>query len=146
MENSSDGQMSKFNAGLLQMKRIHDLQERINICNLNPLAYNEIYGVHNFEVILHSINSLYQEGRPKFKTDEIKEANQKIAIIRAFLKKQPVIVRKQQKVYPFRETQVVDYAAWEIIKDELFNYEKMIRKYLDKHKLNSPNEEGLEGL
>ncbi len=64
---SNDGQMSKFNAGLLQMKRIHDLQERINICNLNPLSYNEIYGVYNFDVILHSINSLYQEGRPKFK-------------------------------------------------------------------------------
>lgn len=139
-------QLSKFNAGLLQMKRIHELQDTINKCNLNLLNYNENIGSYNYEIILSCLDSLYQEAKPKLKPDEIKNCETKRRVINEFLKRKPLMSMKKTQVPNGKGQLQVDTIVWNLVKEQLFEYESLVRDCLDKHDLNSPGKDDLSGL
>ena len=96
------GKTSKFNAGILQMQRIHDLQERLNLAKINPLAYNEDLGLFNYEVILNTINALYLEAESKLATKEKEEAVKLKKALEIFLERKPVHPETRMTQYPYQ--------------------------------------------
>ncbi len=140
MAYNEEGSMSKFNAGLLQMSRIHILQERINQANLNPLALTEM-GLYNYEIIIASCSSLFQEAAPKLSDEENRDILRLKKAIEDMLKKNPIHSIKVKKFSPDKKYIDTNYDTWDTIKPWLFDYESKIRKLLDKHNLNSPSED-----
>ncbi len=138
--NEDVGKMSMFNGGLLQVKRIGDLQERINLVSLNPLSFNENFGVHNYEIWITSIDSLLQEITPKL-SDKEKLAGEKVKnFIHKFITTNKIF--KTKKSLSRRSSSMfVDIELWSVMYIAINHYEKLIRKYLDDHKMNSPEEQ-----
>lgn len=129
--NDDEGQISKFNAGLLQMQRIHVLQDRINNAWLNPLAQNNEFGVWNYNVIYNSCNSLLQEVSSKLSDKEKEEGFNTKNIIDNFMIKNPVHTEKNRIIK-------INLDTWNILKRILYKYETIVREYLDKHGMSSP--------
>jgi len=138
--NNSEGSLSKFNAGMLQMTRLHSLQEKINGCNLNPLAYDSDASVFNFEIIFSCNNSLLEEAWPKLSEKEQKKAILLKTALNNFLKKYPIYEKRRRKGLQLNE------CHWEIISEWLCKYSLMIRDLLNKHRLSSPDDDDDDGL
>jgi len=144
------GKLSMFNAGLLQMKRIADLQERINLVSLNPLVINEEIGVYNYEIWITCIDSLLQEISPKLESKgkegekgEREKAEEVRDCVHAFLQKNSIFVEKKSINGDKKITK--NTHVWNVTYKAITIYEKLIRKLLDDHKFNSPEEED-EGM
>lgn len=135
-----EGVNSQFNAGVLQMQRLHQLQDRINTANMNLLAFNEDFQVYNFELYFYSLKSLMQEGLPKFSKKETEEVLNYVNTIEEALLKYPVFQEKKnlQNNKPYLHH---NKKYWDTHKKMLLKFESLIRLYLDKHKLNSPPED-----
>ena len=142
-----EGSNSQFNAGLLQMKRIHEIQDLLNRASLNPLAFNEELGVYNYQIIFSSTCSLLNEASPKLGKDERKDAEKLRNGIREFIVKFPIYeLKKDIKAGSNYSTNSLNKKHWQILLDWLQTYETLIRNLLDKHQLNSPNKEDDDGL
>lgn len=141
------GQSSKFNAGLLQMKRLHEVQDLLNRASLNPLAYNEEIGVYNFQIMFSSITTLLNESSAKLGATERKEAEALREGIRSFLTEKPIFEMTQDvKVGGSKSVIRFNKKNWNILEKYLIQYQTLVRKQLDAHNLNSPNQEDDQGL
>lgn len=141
------GESSQFNAGLLQMKRIHETQDLLNRANLNPQSFNDEVGVYNFEIIISSINSLLNESSPKLGSVERVEAEAMRDAIRFFLNKYPIYELKNGiKGGNSRASTKFNEKNWKVLQKQIIIYETLVRRLLDKHELNSPNKRDDEGL
>jgi len=138
-EEVDDGKSSKFNAGLLQMQRIHQLQDRVHNLNLNAKGWNIECDEWNFNLIVINLNSLLQEVAPKLSTTEREQGFEVKKKIEDLLQTNPPYPspknRNGNKKY------LLDETNWRTIRQVLFVYEVMIRDFLDKHNLNSPTED-----
>ncbi len=132
------GKTSKFNAGVLQMQRIHDLQERLNLAKINPIAYNEDLGLFNYEIIINTTNALYLEAESKLGLYEKEQAIALKKAIEVFMERKPVHVEKRMSQYPYRMNLQLDKSNWDILRKVIFFYESLVRDYLEVHALNSP--------
>lgn len=141
------GESSQFNAGLLQMKRIHEIQDLLNKASLNPQAFNDEVGVYNFEIILSSINSLLHESSPKLGKVERLEAESMRDSIKLFLVNHPIFeLKKNLNAGNSRLTNKFNKKNWKVLEKWIVAYETFVRHLLDKHELNSPNKVEDEGL
>jgi hypothetical protein len=136
-----EGQTSKFNAGMLQMTRLHKLQDENNLANKNPLAFDESYGIYNYEVVFANTTSMIEEAGNKLSTPEKKLALQLKKAIEKMLKDYPIHEVKKHHVYPYRSYTRLNPGNWDVFKNWIFKYEDMARGLLDKHHLNSPPED-----
>jgi len=134
---NGDGSYSQFNAGIAQMQRIHELQSRINDCNVNLKALNVEAGLNNYEVVFNSLNSLLNEVWPKLGKEEKEEAKKNKEAIQSFLDKVNLFVKSgvSGKV-------IVMEDKWILLRNAISNYELIVKTLLDAHKMNSPSEEG----
>ena len=66
-------QLSKFNAALFQMERIHKLQQNINFCSGNPLLFNGELNTYNYNIWFESLNSLFVKDVKEFIKETIKD-------------------------------------------------------------------------
>lgn len=141
---SDEGTMSKFNAGIAQMQRIHELQQLINRCWLNPLAFNELLQSPNYEVIFRCARQLFDEAWPK-----LGEKEQTIAISRSDLIQMAI-----DKCHPFYQSRKIttnhqslhiNTPHWRVLERQLKSYERLARTALDRHGMNSPSDDD-EGL
>ena len=132
------GKTSKFNAAVLQMQRIHDLQERLNRAKINPLAYSEDVGLFNYEIILNTITALYLEVEPKLSKVENEKGLVLKEAIEDFLEKTPVHFEKKTLTYPYRPTIQFNKQNWESVRKVIFFYESLVRDFLEIHGMNSP--------
>ena len=134
------GQNSKFNAGVLQIQRIHKLQDTINIANTNALAFNMEYGVWNYELIISCLDSLYHEIRPKLGKEEKENGDSMQSLIRKYFADYP-IYKEEEDVRTHKKDMVLSSINWKVHKVYLVKYERMVRQMLDKHEFNSPSYE-----
>lgn len=131
---------SKFNAGILQMSRLHKLQEQINEANVNPLASNMDYGVYNYQVIFICTTNIVEEAGNKLKDKEKIEAMKLKEAIEFLIDNYPVHEIKKHPGY--NKTYIKkNMKHWMVLKKWLFKYEDYARGLLDKHNLNSPPED-----
>lgn len=136
IETEDVGKLSKFNAAAFQMKRIADLQERINIVSLNPLAMNEQFGVFNYEIWVTSCDSLLQEVGAKLSTKERENIKKVRNKLHAFLNRNPILKEKRM-INGSRETKL-NKNVWRVTYKAITIYEEYVRELLDIHQMNSP--------
>lgn len=135
----NDGEISAFNEGALQMQRIDELQQRLNLLNVDPLNFNLFTNQYNYETIFKTLNSLLSECSSKLSDKEKEEALRIKKIIDGILKHTQIFVYEYD--YSFggrRKSKTIDYAIWSDIQELLFFYELRIRHYLEEHNLTSP--------
>ena len=130
---------SKFNAGMLQMQRIHTLQDTVNRAKINPLALNEEVGVYNYEIIISCTTSLYQECCPKLKPDDKKKVEEVIEKIDSWLIDSPFF-KQTTKRLGNPETKF-EKISWRYFNKLLFIYENLVRDMIEKVGMNSPPED-----
>ena len=135
-----DGIISKFNAGALQMQRLHDLQQNINESNANLLAFNVEMNCWNYELLFSRLNSLFQEASSKLTQAELKDGIEIQKCIRDHLKKHPIYERLETPDKDKIRTKI-NNDNWDKFQELIFLYEKEVRGYLEKHKLNAPPED-----
>lgn len=134
---NDDGKMSEFNSAALKMKRLDKIQELLNQINGNLLALNDQYGVYNYELKLSLCDSLYQEVESKLTEEEREDGERLREFVEKMISENPVYKNKKEKIYPYREKQTMDKENWKIIKKALFFYEKVARKYMDAHGMDT---------
>jgi len=135
---------SKFNAGILQMERLHDLQALINKANSNLTAFNLEYNIYNYELLLASLNSLYQEVRPKLKKEErIAGDLFRFKLMKA-MEEYPIHEDKKD-IITKKTNSILNKSNLQVHRRYLIEYESLIRDMMDKHSFNSPTEDD-EGL
>lgn len=135
-----DTKKAKFNAAIFQMKRIHDLQQVINICNMNLLGFSEEHNCYHFELKHRALGDLYSEARPKLKKPElVKDGDLFRDGIQAFMESNTVLKFRESVNYSKRTQHSFDKEAFTILRRELQRYEDKIREFLEKTDLQSPN-------
>jgi len=142
--NQDAGQTSAFNSALFQMQRLHDLQSKINECNTNLLAFNEMIGIYNYQLMVSCLNSLFQEMVGKLSEKEKDQVEEIRNSITTHLEEYPI---HKTRHHPNNHKPYIEFSEdiWRVHKKKLIEYETLIRELLDKHKLNAPSEE-LDGL
>lgn len=141
MEKENDeGIISKYNAGMLGMLRLHDLLRDINFAHTNLLSWNNESNCWMFEFLFNRLNSLFHEASSKLSTLELVNGKMIREVIRKRLKYYPIYERltdpdkKEDKLK-------LNNDNWEVFEELITLYENEIRSYLEKHKLNAPAED-----
>ena len=141
-QEETDGINSKFNAGILQMQRIHELQRRLNMLNQNLFSFNPDFNSYNYELALKTNNSLFQEVASKLKAVELKIGLRFKKFVEESIKKYPILEEKiKDGIGSTGRTLVQNKEYLKVTEDCLFQYEMLIRQFLESHKLNSPPED-----
>lgn len=141
-----DGQVSEWNEAMFKMKRLHELQEEINRCNMMPLIKHPIAGEWNYIILFRSICSLYSEGNAKYKEVELTELNELKDTIISHMKNCPVHKSASNAGYGGGTKQdVYDDSNWDMLRRLLEKMEFLVRKYNDTHGLSTKNAESMDG-
>jgi len=135
---SEEGINSKFNAGMLQMQRIHKLQDEMNNLNKNLIAVDIETGLRNYEVLVNCINSLFQEVSPKLSDKEKVEGLKTKELVECFLEKRPIHSDRTATINSHKKYVQFNKDNFKQGKKIIFMWEFMVRNYLEKHKMNSP--------
>jgi len=91
----NDGEeSSKFNAGILGTKRIHDLITNINSFSRNPQAFNMEHQDYNYNLLLRELHTLQKEFAIAKKEDKDK-ATDFYYRLKALLEKYPLYDNKK---------------------------------------------------
>ena len=130
---ADEGRVSEFNAAGLKMKRLDKIEDSMNEIHANLFAWNEDFGVFNFELKFARCDSLYQEVESKLSPDERKKGIAMRNAIKSILKKHPVI----KKIKNSRKKYKIDEVMKEIVADWLFKYETLVRKFKDVHGMDT---------
>ena len=140
MSDEEENKQSKFNPGVALAERIDNLQKAINASRFNPLARNEEVGRYNYEIMISSLDGLFNEAWGKLKPDEKVLGERIQLLIKEFLKMNPIIV--------FNNNQLrINKKNYESFLDILNLYERTIKEFLEAHALSSPNiDTRLKGL
>jgi hypothetical protein len=142
-DTSTDDKISKFNAGLLKMQRMDKIFSLLHDISSNLLAFNQDYGIYNFELKLRMCNQLYQEVESKLKDSERVKAQALGKAIELGLEKYPVY-ETQSDVINGKKMHV-NHEVWKVVRDWLFNYESLVRQFIDKYGMDTAYEDD-EGL
>ncbi len=131
------GKLSMFNAGLLQTKRIAELQEKMNHVSLNPTAFNYEFDVYNFSIWKTCIDTLLQEILPKLDKEEYKLGHKVRDHVWRFMETHPIF-ETRKKIQSGKTHVVFHEYNWKVLNTVLTLYERTVRKFLDDHNFNSP--------
>lgn len=140
-----DSKKSTFNAAMFQMQRIANLQDNINHVSIHPLSFNDQYNRWNFDLWISFLNKLYQEGRPKFTSDEKQDLELRRDAIKTFLDKNPIVSFPKSTKKQQQDPRIIK-TNWAVIEPFIIKYEESLRECLDVHNLNSPTQEDYDGL
>ena len=132
MDEDYDQKDSKFNAGILQTKRLHDILVLLNFCKANPLAINMDYNDWNYNIWFKQIKTLHDEIDAWIVQKEREELLAYRKKISELMKKYPVheTIKKQ-----FSKEQKVNEANWKLIEEGLEKFERRVKHYGLKYKL-----------
>ncbi len=127
---------SKFNAGMAQMMRIHNLQQLINQCNLNPFELDFDPRIRNYQVKFNTLNSLLMEAHSKLTSKERDDIEKMRDRLSRFMKGHPVVsIRTRINREGIKK---IDYKLWDVTETFITEYEAAVKDLLEKHGINSP--------
>ena len=143
----TEGSVSEFNEASFKMRRIHDLQERLNTLWVSPLAMNQIYFMWNYELIYATLLSLMQEVKTKLSKKEKTIMDKNRDDIDDFLICHKPHQEKRDESPRNRSGKniILINNNWVKLRRMLQDFESDIRQLADDHGLGSPNR-GDEGL
>ena len=135
----NEGSISAFNEGALQMRRLDELQAKINMLNMNPLKYDVEAGLYHYQVIFNCICSLFKEASSKLSDKEREEGDQ----LRKKIKESIRINKIHYNTKDGRGTKINVFATenWNLLEEMLYQFEVKVRIFLEKHDLTAPKGE-----
>jgi ribosomal protein S17E len=131
---------SKFNEAFLKMHRIHRLQDTMNICGMNPLAFNNELQVFNYQAKVSACDGIMMEVWGKLDDEEKNKASQLKRAVERFMEKYPIYISKKNQVNNKKMVDV-DPSAWNVLKNIIFEYECYMRELLSRTGYDSPNKD-----
>ena len=137
----NEGKMSEFNTAALKMMRLDKIESLLNQINGNLLAWNQEYGVWNFQLKFSLCDALYQEIESKLKPEERGDAEKLRNAIQIAMEEDSIYKLKKNKVYPYKQREELNKPIWKVIKKWLFIYETKVRKLLDDHGMDTKYED-----
>ncbi len=132
------GTESNFNEASLKMMRIHNLQDTINKCWLDPTAHDPMTGKRNYEIIFSCNTQLLQETNPQMDDKEEEKIESLKFAIEQWMKQKPIFTATIKSKWSGAMQEGINDTNWSILKDFLYKYEKLIRKALNTHGLSVP--------
>ena len=138
---AEEGKETAYQEGGFQLQRIHELQIKVNIINLDLAGINEEMERYNYLLKFDCLNTLFSEvssscDDPKKKRQPEKEKAKKfIKAINNFLKtNSPYRMKKVHDTYGVLKQQMVLHEKdFELLKEVLFEYELFIKSLLHKY-------------
>ncbi len=138
-----DNRVSKFNAGLLQMERIHELFRSVNLASLHPTTKNVETGMYGYEVAYSALGSLFMEASGKLNKKQIESFKGLRKQIHSFMLNHTIMKKKVNQKGINMGSSITP--NWLILENMLFDYQLLVRDLLEKTGLNSPDK-GEEAL
>lgn len=141
METGGNGRFSEWNEGVFKSKRLHDIQQSINLMRSNPLGMTE--GKYNFEWLIHFIGILFSEGLSKYNVKEKVLVKKFRDLCEEALQVTPpiVVVKSQGFSNQKRGTVQVNKTNLKILLQLCDSYDEIVKDFNDKHGLTTRNEE-----
>jgi len=125
----------KFNEGIFQMERIHEIQSRINICKNFSLMKDQQTKKYGFETWFSLLNSLFLEFGAKLNDTELEEVNSKRLEIKKGI---GAVIKIVPATSSGKKRELINYEIWNNLEEELFKYELKLKQLMVKHKISSP--------
>lgn len=134
------GKESAFNEALFQMSRIGELQLNLNHLNLHPLGIEPQTMRRNYEIAIDTLFALYREASSKLSAGELKICETYRTLVLSSIKVKPVFSKEKVSNHGgTRNITKINEENWEFLRDVMHNYELVLRSYIEKHGLGSPN-------
>lgn len=131
-----DGKISDWNAAALKMKRLDKEFIGINEVNGNLLAFNQEYGVYNYELKFRKCDNQFLEVDSKLKNEERQRGEELRNKILILLDRYPVHKTLVNK-YTGKRAIKVNRQIANLLLHLLFEYERMVRKFIDDHGMDT---------
>lgn|SRR3990167_4385256 len=125
---------SKFNPASYKMERIGKINEVLVNIKLAPFDYNEQTHDYNYKAWLTCLICLAIEGDAKFSPTEKEDIAAYQKAIEHFVEHNQVVSES-----PVNNDIVINKQRWNILRNHLLEFEKMVKLALDKHGLDTPN-------
>lgn len=137
-----DGNISEWNEGNLKNLRMHEAHELINSGKVNPFALNKSKTNWNYLDWKAGVDVLFGEGFERYSKDELEESEKQKKFVDIILKTLPPFLKEISNGYGNQHTIFISIEEnQEKIKDTLYNYEKIVKKYNNLHGLSTRNKE-----
>jgi len=124
---------SPYTEADLKLKRIHQLQTRINECNINLLKFDEIVNQFNYQIKFNLLNTLYSEVHAKCEKDEKKIIERMRMFIFKLLDENPPHKIRKEINYPHKNNMKFNKDNFFMLQEILFKYETTIRDLIEKY-------------
>lgn len=131
-----DDDSAKFNEAAFIMRRLNNLQDRMNLLRSNIISFNEELNDYNYHVFFNDTCSLLSETWAKLDEDERKDCEKIRNLLKEAFNKTPP---HKRKVVLGKSEIKFDKKTWDIIEDVLFTFERKVKCYMDKHGMGNPN-------
>jgi len=115
-----------------KLRRIHQIQTRINECNINLLHFDEPTEQFNYQIKFNLLNTLFSEVHSKCKKE--KDSIQKLRgfILKLSNEKPPHKIQKEIN-YPHKNAMKFNKDNFSVLQEILFEYETILRGLVDKY-------------
>lgn len=127
--------VSEWNSAMYKMQRIHEITDKINKLFQCPLGMDEITGEFNYKLIAYALDSLYKEVRASLTEDEKNKADTFREKLREVIKESPVRNNNNK----------LNLENWEQIEKGLWIYENLVRDYVLKTGMDTPEQQDFSG-
>lgn len=115
------------------LDRIDRLLNQLNGFWIAPLDI-AISNRYNYEVIISLLETLYLEISSQLEPNEEAQNKTQREKIKTLLKDHPVFLYRTDSSMGGRTQKTIkNYDNWNLLKEELFNYDRMIRKWINIH-------------
>lgn len=142
--NQPETATSKFNAGILQMDRLHHLQDTLNEININLLTFNENIGKFNFEIKLSVCDTIKSEIWGKLSPEEKVQLQDYTDSLHKLTREHNLYDGIRNK--SGRVNSKLNYNLWLVIENWLNKYELRLKEIMNTHQFNSPDADEDFGL
>lgn len=129
-----DSKTAKFNAGIAQTLRIHDILKVIDSCRANPKAWFDDYMDYAYNVWIRKVTSLYKEFFTFMDDNERLECISYKKAIEEALKKYPIMELKHTHS-PNHSSMVPNGNILDAIIKHIEEYDSLVRDYGAKYKI-----------
>ena len=140
MGRGDEGRTSEWNEANLKMKRLHDIQERLNYFKCNPKGILE--DRFHYEHILMQLINLYDEGISKYKKSERAICDKFKELLFLSLKECPPFIPINDETMAGKKNgfHFID-SNFNRFMDMLSQFERTVKDYNDAHGLSTKNKE-----
>ncbi len=136
---------STFNAAAFKMQRLHEIRDKINKLNQFPLGFDELTGEENHLLLFRCLVSLFTETYAKLGPPDRKAGMKTKDTLQSYMEKYPVRKHRKHNGVPTGEI-IFSQKNWDTISKALFIYERDVMKYVDKTGMDTPEQDGFDGL